>query len=544
MPASNQANTNDRKLKIGLLVDSELVSKHLFDLAQWCQAQPVLCISHLLVMEASSSRRHRMAESLRRTCLSAVRWFETILLKRSGHKSSNACHVLDALIPETITVRMSTDASGCNIACSADGLDKIRGLKLDVLLMAGSGKLQGDILSAVAFGVISPLYSDENVIRGGPAGFWEVFFRHDYTGFAIRLQSKDAYDGNNIVSGRMRTQNYYSLNSLRIQQKCLYYLKSSLASIARDGQITSCDDATHHEGIHHGIPGLLSQVKYISSLGLRLFKRAVRSKLGIDFKWNVAYKKNDWATLSMPSAVKISNPKNHFLADPFVVSESGRDYCFLEDYDYSSQIGHIAVYELHDHKAEYLGKALVEPYHLSFPYMFRYKSELYMCPETSRNRQIRVYKCVSFPLQWQLHAVLMDDVSAADTMLFELGGRWWMLTNVDVTGTGDYYWADSPFSSQWTAHDANPVFIDAAKGRNAGLLFDATHIYRVSQKQSFDFYGEEFSINRIDQLDETAYRESEVRTVQADFFPNTFGTHHMHSNGGVTVFDFLQLNKI
>ena len=538
------------KLKIGLLVDSELVPKHLFDLAQWCQTQSTLTISHLIVMDASSPRRRTMTNSLRTSCLSAIHWFETLLLNKHGLKTYNVGQLLNALIPESSRIQMVSDASGHIRTCSGIELDKIKALKLDVLLMAGSGTLRGEVLNSAALGVISAVHSDENDICGGTTGFWEVFFKHDYTGFAVRLQSNDANDGHKIVSGRMRTHNYYSLNRMHIRQKCLYYVKETLSSIANNRRLPPCFGLMPFKKMTHDVPNLFVQAKYIAALGYRLISRAVRSKLRIDFKWGVAYKKNDWNNLVMETAIKIPNPKNHFLADPFVISESDRDYCFLEDYDYSTQKGHIAVYELHTDSAEYLGNALVEPYHLSFPYLFRYKSELYMCPETSRNRQIRVYKCMHFPLQWQLHSVLMDDVSAADTMLFERDGRWWMLTNMDVTETGDYctelniYWADSPLSSKWTAHMANPIFIDAAKGRNAGLLFDATHIYRVSQKQSFDFYGKEFSINRIDRLDETAYQETEVRTVPADFFPNTFGAHHMHSNGVVTVFDFLQLNKI
>ena len=366
----------------------------------------------------------------------------------------------------------------------------------------------------------------------------------DYTGFAV-CELGGTHSGNELVSGRIRTQYYYLLNRLHIRQKCLHYLKVTLESIAHNRMMPSSTSPIPSAARMHGMPSLSVQARYATALGLRLIGRVLRSRLNMDFKWNVAFKKTGWKSLAMETAVKIPNPKNHFLADPFVVSEGGRDYCFLEDYDYSTAKGHIAVYQLHDDHAECLGNALIEPYHLSFPYMFRYKSELYMCPETSRNRQIRVYKCVSFPLQWQLHTILMDDVSAADSMLFEYNDRWWMLTNMDVAENGDFctelsiYWADSPLSSDWTAHPANPVFIDAAKGRNAGLLFDAEHIYRVAQKQSFDFYGKAFSINRIDQLDENNYSETEVRSVQADFFPNIHGTHHMHSNGKATVFDFI-----
>ena len=73
-----------------------------------------------------------------------------------------------------------------------------------------------------------------------------------------------------------------------------------------------------------------------------------------------------------------------------------------------------------------LGPVIVEPYHLSFPFLFTHEGTLYMCPECSGSGQIRVYRCTGFPLQWELAAVLMENVSAADTMLFPRDGRWWI----------------------------------------------------------------------------------------------------------------------
>jgi hypothetical protein len=45
--------------------------------------------------------------------------------------------------------------------------------------------------------------------------------------------------------------------------------------------------------------------------------------------------------------------------DPFVVTEGGRDFCFVEDYDYRKRNGCISVYELKAKTAERLGEAIV-----------------------------------------------------------------------------------------------------------------------------------------------------------------------------------------
>ena len=89
-------------------------------------------------------------------------------------------------------------------------------------------------------------------------------------------------------------------------------------------------------------------------------------------------------------------------------------------------------------KYEFLGIVLEEDFHLSFPFIFKENSEIYMVPESSKNCDIRLYKCLEFPYKWQLEKVLMNNVSAADTMLIKQQDTWFMLTNICSAGLGDH----------------------------------------------------------------------------------------------------------
>jgi hypothetical protein len=167
-----------------------------------------------------------------------------------------------------------------------------------------------------------------------------------------------------------------------------------------------------------------------------------------------------------------------------------------------------------------------------------------MCPETSESRDIRIYKCLDFPLHWKLEKIIMKDISAADTMLFERGGKWWMLTNVDPAQWGDFslelcvFSANSPLDEQWRPHPANPLFIDASRGRNGGIVKEGDRLYRVAQGQGFNMYGKRTSVNEIVRLNEEAYEEKCVQVNSPTFRRGISGTHHMHSNGRMTAFDF------
>ena len=168
-----------------------------------------------------------------------------------------------------------------------------------------------------------------------------------------------------------------------------------------------------------------------------------------------------------------------------------------------------------------------------------------MCPETSENRDIRIYRCIDFPLKWQLEKIAMSGLSAVDTMLFERGGKWWMFTNIDPAETGEIcselyiFSAASPFADTWQPHAKNPVLFDATCARNGGLLVDGSELFRVSQRQGFDRYGKGSQINQVLTLSDEAYEECCVARIDPVFRKGLLGTHHLHSRDGITVFDSL-----
>lgn len=172
-----------------------------------------------------------------------------------------------------------------------------------------------------------------------------------------------------------------------------------------------------------------------------------------------------------------------------------------------------------------------------------------MCPETAKNKDIRLYECVHFPLEWKLKKVLMSSVSAVDTMIFEHNRLWWLFTNIDPTNSGDHsselfiFHSDSPLSDTWHPHAKNPVLVDSTKARNAGLLVDEGSVYRVSQRPSFGRYGSGAAINKILVLDEKEYVEENLVSIEPNFFRKICGTHHLHSNGKYSVFDFVERTR-
>ena len=83
---------------------------------------------------------------------------------------------------------------------------------LNLIVRGGSGILKGDILTVCPNGIISFHHADNDINRGGPAGFWEVYQKLPRTGFIIQ-RLKDELDGGDVLfKGYVSTKFIYTLN--------------------------------------------------------------------------------------------------------------------------------------------------------------------------------------------------------------------------------------------------------------------------------------------------------------------------------------------
>ncbi len=417
-------------------------------------------------------------------------------------------------------------------------------LNLDLLVIFAKNPYINARGSLARLGAIFIAHSDDRLYRGGPEGFWEVYFREDVTGFTIRRWANNLDRIEVILRGRTSTQFYYLLNQASLFEKSAYYLTRIVEKAALTGCLPGPETPLPFCKAPNTFPRSDEALHYLIGL-LRLLGTKLNQKLrGFDFRWHVSFVYDNWRDAVLCRGMVIENDPRHYLADPFVISRNGADYCYVEDYDEVAKRAKITVYELGSNGARYIGVALEERFHLSYPYLFEYQNQLYMCPETSENRDIRIYKCVDFPLDWELEKVIMKDISAVDSILFERDGKWWLLTNIDPAQWGDFslelhlFWANSPLDEQWRAHPLNPLTIDAARGRNGGVVKDGDRVFRVAQGQGFGMYGKRTSVNEIIVLNEGEYLERCVCVISPDFRKGISGTHHLNSNGRVTVVDF------
>jgi hypothetical protein len=235
-------------------------------------------------------------------------------------------------------------------------------------------------------------------------------------------------------------------------------------------------------------------------------------------------------------------PNDRFWADPFPVHHEGRHYVFLEEFINAKDRAHISVFEV-DAKgvAGPMQEVLVTDYHLSYPYVFAWEGDYYMVPETAAIGRVELWKATEFPGSWSRVGVLLDDRPLVDATIAQIAGRWWMFAAGTESG-GDawdelfLYSADTPLGP-WKPHARNPVLSDVRSARPAGRPFAIDGVWYRPAQDGSRRYGGAMTIQRIDQLDDLAYRETAVTRIEPHWRRDLVATHTINAAGHLSAID-------
>jgi hypothetical protein len=241
---------------------------------------------------------------------------------------------------------------------------------------------------------------------------------------------------------------------------------------------------------------------------------------------------------------KLLPPAGRFWADPHVIEDGGCHHVFFEDASCGSGIGHIALLSDNGNGDFTPPKAVLrKPYHLSYPFVFQWREDWYLLPESAANRTVELYRCIRFPDEWEFQHNLLEDVEAYDSTLVEHGGRWWLFANIrEHPGASSWdelhvFHSDSPVCRSWQAHRENPVLSDVTCARPAGRLFaENGRLFRPSQNSS-GRYGRALQFNEVIELSERRYAERAVETIEPTWSRSVRGVHSYSRAGRMTVVD-------
>jgi hypothetical protein len=209
------------------------------------------------------------------------------------------------------------------------------------------------------------------------------------------------------------------------------------------------------------------------------------------------------------TAADITDVPTEFVADPFMLRSGLLWYLFFEVLPVKSQRGEIGLAISRDTVTwEYQRIVLREPFHLSYPSVFRWEGNYYMTPETLGADEVRLYRSRKFPFDWEfLHRLIPGQ--HADPSIFRHDDRWWLLT----CDTPRKHWSLRLYSAAelagpWEEHPASPVVAnDKSQARPAGrVLSHQGNLVRFAQNCVAQ-YGDHVRAFEITDLSRERYQE-------------------------------------
>jgi hypothetical protein len=182
----------------------------------------------------------------------------------------------------------------------------------------------------------------------------------------------------------------------------------------------------------------------------------------------------------------VTDRQASFVADPFMLRVDGIWYMFFEVMNSKTGKGEIALATSADGFTwQYQKIVLVEPFHLSYPYVFTWDDDYYMIPESWKAGAVRLYRATDFPTQWTWVATLLELPYIADSSVFYAGGRWWMFaeTGADLSFDTLRLYCSQALTGPWVEHPQSPVIRSNPHiARPAGrLLVEGNRIIRFAQ---------------------------------------------------------------
>lgn len=233
-------------------------------------------------------------------------------------------------------------------------------------------------------------------------------------------------------------------------------------------------------------------------------------------------------------------------ADPFLYVHQGKNWLFYEKQNLTDMKGSLWCINLDEAGAKPV-KVLEEPFHLSYPQVFRYGKYTYMVPETRKAGEVRLYRCIQFPEKWEKEETLFE-FPAVDTTI---------LQNTDIDGTETEFFAFAYRKDHLEIYACQiekehfrilkkeKIFSSepSKKLRPGGAVFKENgKLYRSVQNCS-EYYGQELIINEISRLGKEGFEEWEYKRISPDDISvpgvNPIGVHTYNRNETYEVIDLL-----
>jgi hypothetical protein len=190
------------------------------------------------------------------------------------------------------------------------------------------------------------------------------------------------------------------------------------------------------------------------------------------------------------TAADITDMPARFVADPFLIRDRDTFYLFFETLGVDRGVIGLAT-SADGLRWRYERVVLEEPFHLSYPNVFKWGDDYYLVPESVAVNGVRLYKATHFPDGWQFVKPIIADRALVDSTVLIHQGLLWMFTSSPDNQNLYLFYADRP-EGPWIEHPESPIVTGNGRdARPAGNILDTgERLIRFSQDSQE--YGEKY----------------------------------------------------
>lgn len=440
---------------------------------------------------------------------------------------------------------------GYNEYFTENDIVNIKSFKADFILKLGFGIVKGDILTCTPMGIWSFHHGDEQKYRGVPPAFWEIYNNDHKTGAILQRLTNKLDSGVILRKGLFKTIEHSWMANL---DQAITLSKKWPADVCREiiaqGTFPDQPQGVETTAPLLKIPGNTTFVLFL----VRLLYNKIRFHLNELFYceiWQTGLIKARTAELisDYPYSIDVeevdwfkAKHADDYLADGFALKYNERLLLLYEDYSYKGRKGRISSTWYSERSGSFTEPQVLldQPWHLSYPYLFKHNDKVYCIPECKDHKNVVLYRLDSNTMKLVHERTLIKDLEAVDPTLLNYNNHWYLFFTAGYASNVELHiWHAENLEDEFKPHVLTPVKADISNCRPAGTPFYLDgKLYRPAQDCSRS-YGGRIILNEIKILSEDYFLEMAANVLEP---PKPFeGLHNISFAGDFMFFDCKQM---
>lgn len=454
-------------------------------------------------------------------------------------------HVVNYLGLQHVTIlECLVHQKGSSEYLDINDVEKIVRQKPDFILRFGFGILKGEILQSATYGIWSFHHDDEQIIRGGPAGFWEIMNKQKANGVLLQQLTEKLDAGRLIEKAFLPViAHSYQAHYEMIMHESKILLLKAFRKLKFSARHFSSLPVISSQAEIYKFPNNLQCIQFWIIL---FFNK-------LNFHWDELFRTEFWqvgftneiiftqtdldVSLEKKKVTWFQQKNEKYLADPFLYKHENALQIIAEEYDYKLRKAKLVSWKAADFSSKKV--ALQSTNHVSYPSIILNKGTTFCMPESYQSNSVSIYKFDDFQNEFHLSQTLIRNIKAVDSTLYFDGTLFWMFYTLegDVNNTYLYLRYSPSLDSEFIEHPLNPIVCDITSSRPAGnLLMHEGKLFRPTQDCSVT-YGWKIHFMEVKLLNTNSYHEVYSHSLDVSQSNDLSGIHTINYQDEKTVFD-------